>query len=494
MAKRLFQFFLLICICANAFAQQLVMPGDYPDPSVVKIGDTYWASATTSNWFPAFPLMRSKDLINWEQKGYIFNKIPSWADYYFWAPEISYEKGKVYVYYAAHKKNGNLCVGVASADKPEGPYKDHGPLICQEVGSIDAFPMRDENGKLFLIWKEDANSVGKPTSIWAMQMNESRTALTGDKHELFKNDAAWERNLVEGVSMIKHGGYYYSFYAAAGCCGTGCSYVVGVARSKNLLGPWEKYDQNPIMKNDNKWLCPGHGTPVEKNGRYYFLYHAYDQGTIPFTGRQGILSEFTFTEDGWVRFIEDNATKKRGQPDIQKDNFNGNKLSEKWQWSVFKNINYKIKNGNLELYALPDGAYLGQKIEAGNYDATTSIDVQRSTALAGIGIVGDDKNYVAAFYKNGKVSCVVLKDGKQETVIELPVASKKDLSLVVNVSDSKNISFSYSVNGKKMIRINRNAIDGSYLPPWDRALRVGLLSTGNKKQGAVFTRFELDNK
>src|ERR687889_603474 len=56
----------------QSFGQQLVLPGTNPDPSVVKIGDTYWASATSSNWLPAFPLLYSTDLINWKQKGYIF--------------------------------------------------------------------------------------------------------------------------------------------------------------------------------------------------------------------------------------------------------------------------------------------------------------------------------------------------------------------------------------------------------------------------------------
>src|SRR5215204_2641371 len=177
-----------LLICSLAFiqlkAQQLVLPGDHPDPSVVKIGDTYWASATTSNWMPAYPIYKSKDLLNWKPSGSIFSTLPAWADYYFWAPELTYEKGKVYVYYAAHKKGGNLCVGIASADKPEGPYKDHGPLICQEVGSIDAFPMRDENGKLFLIWKEDGNSVGRKTPIWMCEMREDRSGLIGEKQEL----------------------------------------------------------------------------------------------------------------------------------------------------------------------------------------------------------------------------------------------------------------------------------------------------------------------
>jgi beta-xylosidase len=280
------------------------MPGDYPDPSVVKIGDTYWASATTSNWFPAFPLMYSKDLVHWKQKGFVFDKMPEWADFYFWAPEISYENGKVYIYYAAHKKNGNLCIGIASADKPEGPYKDHGPIICQEAGSIDAFPMRDRDGKLYLIWKEDGNSVGKPTPIWASELNEERTALIGNKKELFRNDQPWEGNLVEGVSMIRHGDYFYAIYAGAGCCGAGCSYLTGVARSKSVLGPWEKYKE-PLITNTNKWVCPGHGTAVEKDGRYYFLYHAYDKTTNIFTGRQGILSEFKFTDDQWIEFLKD---------------------------------------------------------------------------------------------------------------------------------------------------------------------------------------------
>src|SRR5687768_10275428 len=164
--RLLYIFILSLLLPGSLFAQRLVMPGDYPDPSVIKIGDTYWASATTSNWLPAYPILKSRDLISWETVSNVFNEKPEWVDYYFWAPEISYENGKVYIYYSAHKKDGNLCVGVASADKPEGPYKDHGPLICQPVGSIDAFPMRDENGKLYMIWKEDANSVNKPTPIW----------------------------------------------------------------------------------------------------------------------------------------------------------------------------------------------------------------------------------------------------------------------------------------------------------------------------------------
>ena len=117
-----------------AVAQQAIIPGDFPDPSVIKLKDTYYATATSSNWAPSFPILKSTDLKKWEQVGYIFPELTEWADYYYWAPELNEENGKVYVYYTAHKKDGNLCVGVASADSPEGPYKDHGQLICEAAG------------------------------------------------------------------------------------------------------------------------------------------------------------------------------------------------------------------------------------------------------------------------------------------------------------------------------------------------------------------------
>ncbi|RZK74385.1 MAG: glycoside hydrolase, partial [Pedobacter sp.] len=268
----LFLLFLTL-LCGTAFSQELILPGDHPDPSVVKIGDDYWAVATTSNWMPAFPIYQSKDLKNWTKKSVAFKVLPEWADFYLWAPEITYDDGKVYMYYTAHKKGGNLCIGVAVADKPDGVYTDLGPLMCQEAGSIDAFPMRDNDGKLYMIWKEDGNSVQKPTPIWAMEMKEDRTALIGEKKELFRGDQPWENGLVEGVSMIKNGDYFYAIYAAAGCCGIKCNYGTGVARSKSLLGPWEKYANNPVLASTDNWTCPGHGTAVQKDGKNYFLYH-----------------------------------------------------------------------------------------------------------------------------------------------------------------------------------------------------------------------------
>lgn len=474
----------------NSSAQRLVLPGDHPDPSIVKIEHSYWASATTSNWMPAFPLLKSPDMVNWTTQGYVFNKLPEWADYYFWAPEISYENGRVYVYYAAHKKGGNLCLGVATADKPEGPYKDSGPLMCQEAGSIDAFPMRDENGKLFLIWKEDANSVQQPTPIWAMEMKEDRSALVGEKHELFRNKIAWEENLVEGVSMMKHNGYFYAFYAAAGCCGVGCNYVVGIARSKNLLGPWEKDPANPVLKNNEQWICPGHGTPIEKDGHYYFLHHAYDKTTNAFTGRQGLLSEFSFTADGWVKFV--NAPEPISKPASVTDNFDGRSLSLNWQWSVFeKDIKYKVKKGNLLLSAtnVSAGTFVGQKILTGNFTATASLIIKGTKSNAGIAAIGDDKNTLSLLYYNDSVRLIKLKDDTTTTLASIAVAAKQSINFRMQALSGRYYTFSIATDGGAFTTINSKPVDGLFLPPWDRGIRAGLVAKGSGK--AKFDFFQM---
>ncbi|MFL5788444.1 MAG: family 43 glycosylhydrolase, partial [Flavisolibacter sp.] len=70
--KYLAQIIICLVLFSKASSSQIVvLPGDHPDPSVVKIGNTYWASATTSNWFPAFPLLSSKDLLHWKQHGFV---------------------------------------------------------------------------------------------------------------------------------------------------------------------------------------------------------------------------------------------------------------------------------------------------------------------------------------------------------------------------------------------------------------------------------------
>src|SRR5215218_6710463 len=75
------------------------LAGDYPDPSVIRVGTNYWAVATSSQWAPEFPILFSKDLVNWNIVGAVFQNRPGWSVGNYWAPEISYHRGRYFVYY-----------------------------------------------------------------------------------------------------------------------------------------------------------------------------------------------------------------------------------------------------------------------------------------------------------------------------------------------------------------------------------------------------------
>ncbi|WP_460765448.1 glycoside hydrolase family 43 protein [Niabella terrae] len=473
-------------------AQQLVLPGDHADPSVVRIGDRYWAAGTTSNWFPAFPLYQSEDLIHWEAAGHVFTSKPDWVDHYMWAPEISYDKGKVYMYYTARKKGGSLCIAAAVADRPEGPYTDLGPLICQEDGSIDAFAVRDEKGVLYMIWKEDGNSKGKPTPIWAAKMREDRRGLIGAPQELFRADQAWEKGLVEGVSILRHGDYFYALYAGAACCGRSCSYGTGVARSRNLLGPWEKYAGNPVLSDGPDWTCPGHGTPVMRADKFFYLYHGYSTQSRNFGGRQGLLNEFAFTKDGWLRFSNNTQYGKLTVPSMIKDDFPNVQLATGWHWSIFRDIRYKIAHQTLELEASPRpaGAHIGQAIRWSDYGASVTW-LSKSTAASGLALIGDDNNILYAAVHNDTLQLIQVTKGKPTLLAEKRVHTSSSIKLKLEVRDNSQVKFYFQVGKAAFQLLNRQPADISQMPPWDRAIRVGLIAKGNKNQSGYFKAFSM---
>ena len=144
--------------CMGAGAQQAtfrnpVIAGDMADPTVIRVDNTYYATGTSSEWAPYYPLFRSKDLVNWRQIGHLFEQQPAWTRSSFWAPELFHRNGKTYAYYTARRKtDGTSYIGVATADKPEGPYTDHGPIVEYGTEAIDAFVLEDA-GELYISWK-----------------------------------------------------------------------------------------------------------------------------------------------------------------------------------------------------------------------------------------------------------------------------------------------------------------------------------------------------
>ena len=335
-----------------------IVPGDHPDPTIVLVNGTFWASATSGEWSPQFPLYRSDDLREWTPAGSIFPEQPAWAEGSFWAPELVHDEvtDRFVAWYVAKKRGGPLCIAVATAESASGPYTDHGPLICEDDGSIDPCFARDEHGEPFLIWKEDGNSKQRPTPIWCRPLSDDLLTLQGEKTMLITNDQPWEEGVVEGPYILRHEGMFYLFYAGNSCCGRECKYAEGVARSKTLLGPWKKNPANPIIGSNDNWRCPGHGTAVHTQGskeqpaQDYLLYHAYPAGGTIYVGREALLDEITW-RDGWPVVNSGHGPRDpaSSQPIDFVDHFDGPQLGVTWQWPVNTRPEVAVGNGEVSL-------------------------------------------------------------------------------------------------------------------------------------------------
>jgi beta-xylosidase len=476
--------------------QNPVLRGDYPDPSVVRVGANYWATATSSEWAPQFPILHSSDLVNWKIVGNVFDERPKWAVGNFWAPEITWHNGKFYVYYVARNREGRLSVAVATAPQATGPYTDHGPLVSQHAGSIDGMAFSDQQGGRWLVWKEDGNSRNQPTPIWLQRLTDDGLKLTGERRQILTNDAEWEAHVIEGPFVFFLDGWYYIFYAGGACCGQECGYSVGVARARKLEDPWEKYANNPILTHSQQFLCPGHGSVVQdQDHRYWFLYHAYAADTGIFTGREIMLDEVIWQNDGWP---EIKPASTRSKKDVSQagfaDQFEGDKLQPGWLWPQDRVPRVKLNAGQLSLTAAKEsgdellGAVLARSCTSGDYHATAVLDLRQAEdyTRAGIAAVGDVENGIGVVVDPLNAVIWQRRGGRETFLLETAIEIRERIFLRLSATSGNQFTFAYSYEGSDWTQLGET-YDGSFIPPWDRNIRIALTS-GNA--GGATTRFE----
>jgi beta-xylosidase len=149
-----------------------ILDGFTADPSIRVFGDTYYVYPTSDkpNWMTTdFSVWSSKNLIDWKKDGMVLDVAHDlkWANIKAWAPDCAERNGKFYFYFCA---NGN--VGVASADKPTGPFVDAlgGPLLERsnllqtyhvKTYPIDPCPFIDEDGQAYLYFGNGTATVFK---------------------------------------------------------------------------------------------------------------------------------------------------------------------------------------------------------------------------------------------------------------------------------------------------------------------------------------------
>jgi beta-xylosidase len=507
---------LAFCAAAPAAAQSPrptysnpVIAGDYPDPTVIRVGEDYWAATTTGTWAPHFSILRSRDLVNWRAVGYVFRERPGWAKSDFWAPELVHDGGRFFVYYVARrdegpKKKGTLCVGVATAPDPGGPYTDRGPLVCEikergGVGSIDPDFVRDEKGVPYLVWKADGNDAepDEPTSIFAQPLSEDGTKLTGKRREILRNTAAWERNVTEGSFILRRGEWFYHFYSGNACCGRGCEYALGVARAKKLLGPWEKSPANPIVAANADWQCPGHGSIVSTpDGRDFLLYHSYRKRRDAFNvGREAVLDEVTWGADGWPsinagRGPGTNGSSPLGVSQVEAgeffDDFDAAQLAPEWQWPMNAGQTARVEpeaGGRLVLEASQPspgdeftGAAIARRTTSGDYTATVLVAARGAAegSRAGLAAYSWREWSVGVAFGGGKVT-VWRREGKdlRMPASALVPAGSEKIYLRMRAEGGERYRFAYSVDGRAWNNLG-GEVDGSYI----EGARVALVAGG----------------
>ena len=248
MKRKLFIALLLAFQVAPGLAQRRenpVIKADLPDPSVIRIGKTYYAAGTSGNAERVYPIYESKDLVTWTPRHTIFDRWPEWTAGAFWAPELFTIGEKVLVYYTARQKSdGTSCIGVAVAEDINSPFVDKGPLVKTTNEAIDAFVV-DVEGQLYITWKAyGLDPSRRPIELLAQRLSPDGLTLEGEPFTLLRDD---ERQGMEGQCIFREGDYYYLLYSIRDCCSPQSDYAVSVARSKSFVGPYEKYASNPIL-------------------------------------------------------------------------------------------------------------------------------------------------------------------------------------------------------------------------------------------------------
>jgi beta-xylosidase len=279
---------------------------DFPDPHVIEVDGTYYAYATNASG-KNVQMARSTDLIHWEYLSDAMPAMAPWAQLggsYVWAPEVMQIGDQFVLYYTARDKEADVqCVGVATADSPEGKFRDTNgeAFVCQteQGGTIDAHPFRDGD-KLYLYYKNDGNCCGQPTYLYVQEMTPDGLGLVGEPVQLVRNDTAWEGHVVEAPTMWKHEDQYYLFFSANNY--GGFEYAVGYATCESPMGPCEDSPDNPILastRNNPPVIGPGHQTLVQVGDETWIVYHAWEVTSAGLKGsRRFMWADQVVWEDG----------------------------------------------------------------------------------------------------------------------------------------------------------------------------------------------------
>ncbi|MDX9928957.1 MAG: glycoside hydrolase family 43 protein [Bacteroidales bacterium] len=300
--------FSLISGCTHQirYSGNPVFPGWYADPEGIIYNNRYWIFPTYSASYRDQVFMdafSSKDLTNWKKHERIIDTgAVRWAEKAMWAPSVIKRNGKYFLLFGANdiqsdEQTGGI--GIAVADKPEGPYRDYlgKPLIDKfhnGAQPIDQFVFEDSDGKLYLIyggWRH-CNIVKLRDDLTGIEPTEKGTLF----HEITP------QGYVEGPFMFIRNDRYYFMWSEGGW--TGPDYSVAYAISDSPFGPFERIGK--ILQQDPSIATgAGHHSVIRIPGteKYFIVYHRRPLGQKDRNSREVCIEKMEFDENGFIKAV-----------------------------------------------------------------------------------------------------------------------------------------------------------------------------------------------
>lgn len=299
-------------VTAEHVIRNPILPGFHPDPSILRVGGDYYIATSTFEWYPGVRLHHSTDLLHWRPLGGILGErrlldLQGVGDSCgVWAPNLSYVDGRFHLVYTdvASFASGfwdpqNYLV---TASDPNGPWSD--PVVLHGRG-FDASLFHDEDGTSWMLsmvadWRPGRNRFA---GISIQQLDRRTHRLIGPEHLIYSGTPA---GLVEAPNLYRKDGWYYLLTAEGG---TSWEHQATMARSRNLLGPYESDPAGPLLTSlghpELTLQKAGHGSLVETEAGQWYLAHLAARPYTPLgscvLGRESALQLVEWTGDGWPR-------------------------------------------------------------------------------------------------------------------------------------------------------------------------------------------------
>jgi xylan 1,4-beta-xylosidase len=246
--------------------------------------------------------------------------------------------------------------------------------------------------------------------------------------ELFRADAPWERGLVEGPALLRHDGMFYLVYSAGHCCGRHCNYVTGVARSRSLLGPWEKRP-GPFLEDSATFRCPGHvGVAGGPGGSLLLAYHAYARGDP--TNRQFLIAPLHFDAQDWPA-VGPAANRAAGAVAARFD-FADPRIGQGWQWPVGPRPPARSGGGELLL----GRGVLAQQARTGTFSARTLVTGASHGARPGLAVMGSADDAIGVELRGRRALAWRADAGRITKLASASVGGKRAVGLRLTVGRS----------------------------------------------------------